>query len=249
MRGIPLTNEELERLEKYHLEQLYYYLKSNEERLMMGLRSKDKIHDDWWNQFKKGGKATDLDRGAERIFYWVLAGIWTPNSAPIGSNLFFETHDAFVHIEVKTSKIDYPADYRGLVPISERQTSYEIVKRTGKNPSLPTYYNKGRKTEKACLTYAIQLIHNPETLEMIAILLISIPNGQLYDLYGDKIVGGGKVKGASFRYRYKEAPRFEALSDKPYRIRLLYWNKAARYNEEDITAVKGLDEKALEELR
>jgi len=246
---MPLANEELEKLEKYHLDQLYYHLKSNEERLMMGLHSKDKIHDDWWDQFKEGGKATDLDRGAERIFYWVLAGFWTPNSAPIGSNLFFETHDAFVHIEMKTSKVDYPADYRGLVPISERQTSYNIAKRTGKRPSLPTYYNKGKKTEKACLTYAIQLIHNPETLEIIAILLISIPNGQLYDLYGDKIVGGGKVKGASFRYRYKDAPRFEALSDKPYRFKFLYWNKDSGYSKQYITAIDGLDEEALEEFR
>ena len=208
---MPLANEELERLEKTYLDQLYFFLKSNEQKLMIGLRSKDKIRSDWWERFKAGGKATDLDRGAERIFYWLLAtGVWTPNSAPIGSNLFFESHDAFIHIEVKTSRADNPADYYGLTPISLRQTSYPIW-RIKKPPGLPTYYNKGKTDEKPCLTYAIHIIHDPETLEIIAILLVSIPNGQLYDLYGNKIVGGGKVKGESFRYRYKEDPIFKSL--------------------------------------
>lgn len=244
-----LTNEEMERLEAYYLEELYYHLKSNEERLMAGLHSKDKIRDDWWDEFKAGGKATDLDRGAERIFYWILAGFWTPNSAPIGSDLFFETHDAFIHIEMKTSKIDYPADYRGLVPISQRQTSYLITRRTGKPPGLPKYYNEGKKSEKVCLTYAIQIIHDPQTLEIIAILIVCIPNGQLYEIYGEKIVGGGKVKGASFRYRYKEAPTFETLKDKPYRFRFLHFDKKSGYSKEDITAISGLDQQRVKEFR
>lgn len=206
---------------------------------MIELRSKDKIRDDWWDTFIEGGKSTDLDRGAERIFYWILADLldWKPNSAPIGSNLFFETPEAFIHIEVKTSRIDNPSDYRGLVPISIKQTNYVVNKRTGKPPSLPEYYNEGRNDEKACLTYALQVIHDPETLEIIAILLICIPNGQLYHIYGDKIVGAGKVKGASFRYRYRESPYFETLTEKPFRFRVLYVDKSAGYTIEDITHV------------
>lgn len=234
---MPLTNEDLEKLEKTYLDQLYFHLKSNEERLMAGLHSKDKIRNDWWKQFQLGGKATDLDRGAERIFYWLLTGLWIPNSAPIGSNLFFESHNAFIHIEVKTAKIDYPADYYGLAPVSLRQTSYPIW-RIKKPPGLPPYYNKGKSDEKACLTYAIQVIHDPKTLDIIAMLLISIPNGQLHDLYGDKIVGGGKVKGESFRYRYKEEPHFKSLPDKPYRVKILYFNEKSGYSRKDITALE-----------
>lgn len=233
---MPLTNEKLEGLEREYLDELYFHLERDKDRVMTGLDSKNKIRDDWWDLFEAGGKATDLDRGAERIFYWVLAGYWTPNSAPIGSNLFFETHNAFIHIEVKTSRTDNPADYSGLVPISIRQTSYP-VKRIKKPPGLPTYYNKGRKDEKVCLTYAIHVIHNIETLEIIAILLISIPNGQLYDIYGDRIVGGGKIKGASFRYRYKENPHFEALPATPYRVKFLYFDESSGYSKEDITAM------------
>lgn len=239
---MPLTNEELERLEKEYLDQLYFYLKSNREKLMAGLLSKNRIRDDWWEQFQLGGKATDLDRGAERVFYWLLSGLWIPNSAPIGSNLFFESHNAFIHIEVKTARIDWPSDFKGLVPIGAGQTTYEAHKTYRGapiiiKPALPKYYNAGKKDEKPCLTYAIQIIHNPKTLDIIAILLISIPNGQLYDLYGDKIVGAGKSKGESFRFRYKEKPRFESLLDKPHRVKVLYFDEKAGYRIKNITGI------------
>lgn len=231
---MPLTNEELERLEKDYLEQVFYQLEADRKRLMDGLNSKNKIRDDWWGPFQHGGKATDLDRGAERIFYWLLRGDWTPNSAPIGSNLFFEAHNAFIHIEVKTSRSDNPADYCGLVPLSIKQTSYPI-KRIKDAPGLPTYYNRGTKDEKVCLTYAIHVIHSVERLEIIAILLICIPNGQLYELYGDRIVGGGKVKGASFRYRYKKNPYFESLPNRPYKVKFLYLDEKSKLTKDDIT--------------
>lgn len=207
---------------------------------MEGLVSKDKIRDDWWNRFKEGGKATDIDRGAERIFYWILSGIWTPNSAPIGSDMFFEPHNAFLHIEVKTSRHDNPSDYLGLVPLGIGQTSYPI-KRISRPPGLPHYYNHGKKHEKVCLTYAIHVIHKFKTFDIIGIHVISIPNGQLYGIYGDKIVGGGKVKGSSFRYKYKENPYFAALSDKFFRVKFLYLNKSFGLSKEDIVAVKGIE--------
>ena len=235
---VSLTDVELERIEKKYLDQLYHHLKSREEALMDGLHTKDKIRDDWIKQYQAGGKATDLDRGAERIFYWLIAAIpeWTPNSAPVGSNLLFETRDAFLHIEIKTSRIDNHGDYRGLVPISIRQTSYPIT-RIDKPPELPTYYNEGKESEKPSLTYAIQIVHNPETLEIIAILLISIPNGQLYGLYGDDIIGAGKIKGHSLRYRYKAKPQFEALPDKDYRVIVFYFNESSGHRETDITTI------------
>lgn len=238
-----LTNEELESLEKSYLDQLYFYLESNKDKLMTGLHSKDKIRDDWWDEFQSGGKATDLDRGAERIFYWLLAGLWIPNSAPIGSNLFFESYNVFIHIEVKTARVDNPADYKGIVPMGKAQTTYEAHEthrgtRIETKPTIPKYYNVGKENEKPCLTYAIQIIHDPETLDMIAILLICIPNGQLYDLYGTKIVNAGKIKDESFRYRYKGNPRFESLPEKPYRVKILHFDEKSGYTKKDITSVE-----------
>lgn len=239
---MPLTDKELEGLERRYLDDLHFYLESNKKKLMDGLRSKDKIRNDWWKQFQTGGKATDLDRGAERIFYWLLAGLWIPNSAPIGSNLFFETHDAFIHIEVKTAKADNPSDYKGLVPVGKTQTTYEAHEThrgtpIATKPTLPKYYNMGREDEKPCLTYAFQIIHDPATLDIIAILLISIPNGQLYKLYGTRIVSAGKVKGESFRYRYRGDPFFESLPDKPHRVKILHFDEKSGYTKKDITGV------------
>ena len=151
--------------------------------------------------------------------------------------MFFESHDAFVHIEIKTSEIDNRGDYYGLTPISRKQTSYPLW-RIDKPPGLPIYYRKGKSDEKPCLTFAIHIIHDPETLDIIAILLLSIPNGQLHELYGDGIVGGGKVKGESFRYRYKDAPFFKSLPNKPHRVRIVYFDEKSGQSKKDITALE-----------
>ncbi|GEM_PF-5887496 len=38
----------------------------------------------------------------------------------------------------------------------------------------------------------LQIVYEAETYDIIAIQLISVPNGQLYRIYGDAIVGKGK---------------------------------------------------------
>lgn len=227
---MPLSDKALEILEKDYFDQLYFYLKSNEERMMIGLNSKDSIRNDWISKYNEGAqqrKNSDIARGAERIFYWLLTTIWIPNSSPIGSDLFFETYNAFVHIDSKTANIDNHSDYRGKVALSANQTSYEAdATHTGTptsvHASLPKYYNEGQDNEKPCLTYIIQIIHDINTMEIIAILLICVPNGQLYNVYRNRIVGAGKGKDVSMRYEYKEIPFFNTLDGHPPRVRFLY---------------------------
>ena len=48
-----LNDRELEALEKDYFDQLYFYLKSNEQRMMMGLNSKDSILDDWISKYNQ----------------------------------------------------------------------------------------------------------------------------------------------------------------------------------------------------
>ena len=230
-------------MEKDYFDQLYFYLKSNEQRMMNGLNSKDSIRSDWISKYEEGAqqrKNSDIARGAERIFYWLLTTIWVPNSSPIGSDLFFETYNAFVHIDTKTANVLNKSDYKGKVALSANQTSYEAGHthtgtQTSVHASLPQYYNLGSETEKPCLTYIIQIIHDISSMEIIAVLLISIPNGQLYDVYGDKIVGAGKGKDVSLRYEYKEIPFFKILGDNYYRVKFLY-HRAGSISKEDITS-------------
>jgi hypothetical protein len=228
-----LSDKEMEKLERDYFEQIFYYLTCNEQRMLNGLASKNKIRSDWWFKFTQSESAdqlSELARGAERIFYWLLTTLWMPNSSPIGADLFFEAHNAFIHIDVKTAKSDNPSDSKGKVAIGKNQTSYNPDKtKSGTkitvNPNLPQYYCEGTNLEKPCLTYSIQMVHDATTLEIIAILLISIPNGQLYRVYGNDIVGAGKIKGKSMRYEYKNNFFFNTLEDKPHRVRFIWFNE------------------------
>jgi len=227
-----LTDYDLESLEKTYFESIYYSLVENREKMIRGLASKDTIRKDWEDKFFKTSKqkqVSELAAGAERIFYSLLPSMWKPNSAPIGSDLFFESTDAFIHIDVKTATKKNTSDYKGKVTIGRNQTSYDSKQtHTGKptavNPNLPQYYNKDSDKEKPCLTYTIQMIHDPKSLGIIAILLVSIPNGQLYNIYGNKIVGAGKNKDLSMRYEYKNNFTFDTLPSRPHRVKFIYFS-------------------------
>jgi hypothetical protein len=151
--------------------------------------------------------------------------------------LFFETQDAFVHIDIKTAKLSNPSDYKGKVPLSENQTSYRSsVKKFKAN--LPTFYNKDRENEKICLTYIINIIYDDskKDFKIIAIYLISVPNGELSKIYKDKIIGSGKNKGKSFRFEYKNNPFFSLIKNKSRRIKNLYLDP--NYKNENIIGLK-----------
>ncbi len=232
--------KDIEFWEKYYLDQMEFMLLQDKDKMINALNSKDEIKSDWIDAFKK--KSCDIDRGAERIYYWLLNQLGIPNSTPIGSDLLFETSNAFIHIDVKTSsyyigtkKNINASDFKGVVSIGENQTSYEYIddKNIRHSSNLPQIY---KSKNKLCLTYIIQLIYDKETdgnLKILALVLISIPNGALKEIYGNDICGGSKNKNEAFRYYYKRNPRFELLDSKPYRIKLLYLSPEFQ-NKEDL---------------
>jgi hypothetical protein len=70
---MPLTDRELELLEKEYFDQIYFYLRFNQQRMIWGLESKNDIRVDWWDKFTKSEKQlSEFARGTERIFYWLL---------------------------------------------------------------------------------------------------------------------------------------------------------------------------------
>lgn len=217
--------KEIEFWENHYLNQIEYDLKQDLEKMLQGLKSKDKIKDDWFHIFNavdKKRQNSDFARGAERIYYWLFNQFGTPNSSPIGSDMMFELYNAFVHIDVKTAKLDNPSDYKGKIPVGENQTSYR-PDGYEYTVHLPTEYSY---QEKICLTYFINIIYDisHENIEIKAIILISVPNGKLSKVYGSDIVDAGKTgsKGKGFRYRYSAKPYFELLEEKPKRVRILY---------------------------
>lgn len=231
--------ENIEFWENHYLNQIEFTLKQDLSKMLDGLKSKDKIKDDWFEIFKRSAdKNSDFARGAERIYYWLFNQFGIPNSSPIGADMFFETYNAFVHIDIKTAKLDNMSDFKGKIPIGGNQTSYKS-NNYGFEVNLPTRYSY---QNKICLTYFINIIYEIENnnIEIKAIYLICVPNGKLIDIYGSEIIGSGKTgySGRGFRYLYHKRPYFDLLPNKPLRIRRIYITDDLKSREFNLIKIK-----------
>ncbi|MEM3370309.1 MAG: hypothetical protein QW471_01260 [Candidatus Woesearchaeota archaeon] len=229
--------KDIETVEKRYFDEIAFFIDKNIQWVLERLKSKNEIKEDWLQTFKKTCReayeeSSELDVGAERVIHNLFGQyrLFAVNSSPIGSDLMFETHDAFIHIEVKTTTDSNPADFKGKIQIAQSQTTYEVSQTKRGNPypfipSLPKIYSN----KKICLTYVIQIIHkNQEDLPKI-IVLFSIPNGLLKSTYGNCINSGKHTKELNrlgsrgdIRFLYKDASKFENLENKPSRIKVIY---------------------------
>jgi len=246
--------EKIELIENRYFKEIYFFVEKNLAWFLERLRSKNEIKKDWLKVFKATSreaynKSSELDTGAERVVHNLFGQyrIFAVNSSPIGSDLMFETPDAFIHLEIKTATDSNPADFKGKIQIAQNQTTYGVNKTARGNyypfiPSLPKVYSNG----KICLTYVIQIIHNNlEDLPKI-IVLFSIPNGLLKSTYGNCINAGKHMKELNrlhsrgdIRFLYKKAEKFQNLEGKPSRIKIIYPQK---YSKKLIKNYLGLEE-------
>jgi len=225
-----INDIDLEELEKRYLEHIVTFLRQDLKGVVNGLNSRIGILNDWKNQFlataRSGYNASDLDAGAERIFHHLFTPLFRfPNSCPIGSDLMYQTDEAIVHIEIKTSLVTNP-DYRGRVQLGRNQVSYSTKKF---RPNLPQLY---ATVGLPALTYVIQIVHEHMNPKINALNVICIPNGQLLKHYGSKILKAGKAgwkRATDIRYKYVEKPNFLLLSQKYnkaiFRIEVLVLDK------------------------
>lgn len=152
----------------------------------------------------------------------------------------YETFDAFIHIDVKTVSDSNWGDYKGKIAIQPNQTSYPLSK-YGLSPNLPTYYSKtfeknGNLYKKPTLTYFIYVLHKHASKEIYSLLLVCMPNGELYQIYGDKILHAGKTKN-NVRYAFKEEPRFVLLSDEKPVFRVEFLIKSKSYTQKELLGI------------
>lgn len=246
-----MNNYELEVIENKYLEKYYYFLMYCLDEILFGFETKNKIKDDWIQQWEKdleeGSEKgiSDFAVGAERIIYALLngKGIGQPNSSPVGSDLFFEVEDAFIHIDLKTVQIRNIGDYTGKIFVGNNQNSYNTIvnvrgeDRIYEEASLPTFYTikqKNYEQKKPCLTYFITILYDSDTLDILNINLLSMPNGQLEEVYGNKIIQAGKVRFPekdprrdshckSIRYKWENCREFKLLDNKK-RYKSIYFN-------------------------
>ena len=246
-----MTNIEIEEIEHKYLNKFYHFLKYVEDDIMFGLQTKEDIRKDWEDLWGTG--ISSFDVGAERIIYALFngKGIGQPNSAPVGSDLFFEVEDAYIHIDLKTVKAETNlGDFSSSALIGNNQNSYKsemmnIQKRDNPPyelrrmniPALPKYYNYGNDNEKICLTFFINILYEEIGLSTLSIFISCVPNGQLVEHYGAKVLQAGKnpnpiihtdEKGdyqiGKARYNFKEVSKFELLQNTPSRIKVVFFN-------------------------
>lgn len=254
MKLIYTTNElyELERLEQKYLEKYFYFLKYTLDEILIGFETKNKIRKDWEGQWLKELREdqnkgiSDFAVGAERIIYALLngKGIGQPNSSPIGSDLFFEVQDAFIHIDLKTVQIDNIGDYTKNIFVGNNQNSYKTTVQVGgkyknyEEASLPHFYTleeSDKVTLKPCLTYFITILYEALDLRILNINLLNMPNGRLESVYGGSILQAGKVdypkdderRGKNMRtirYKWTECTEYKVLNNNKKRYMPIYYN-------------------------
>ncbi len=244
-----MTPKQIEVLENKYLEKYYHFLRFTEDEMMEGFQTKFKIYDDWkdkWDPSEEGKGISDFSTGAERIIYALLngKGIGQPNSAPIGSDLFFEVTDAFIHIDLKTVQTRNIGDYTSNIFVGNNQNSYNgklDVSGSEKiydEACLPNLYKLPDETQKPCLTYFITILYEEEDLNILNINLLSMPNGALEPVYGKRVLRAGKVlypeghpkretHAHSIRYNWSKAIDFELLKNRK-RIKIIYFNESMK---------------------
>jgi hypothetical protein len=125
-----LKKEQIEFLEEKYLKKFFHLMKYAEDEMMAGFQTKEKIKDDWFGLYKSG--ISDFAVGAERIIYALMngKGVGQPNSCPVGSDMFFEVEDAYIHIDLKTVQTRNIGDITNSIFVGTNQNSYK-----GKNDS------------------------------------------------------------------------------------------------------------------
>ncbi len=221
-------------LERKYLNKFYHFLKYVENEMMYGFQTKEIIRKDWINKYDS--KISNFVVGAERIIYSLFngKGIGQPNSSPVGSDMFFELDDAYIHIDLKTVQTRNIGDITTSIFVGRNQNSYksEIKRSDGSSfdpvrmyePALPTFYNEGKVNEKICLTYFITILYEDINFNILNINFLSMPNGSLYECYGEKILRAGKNPDKT-RFNLVNSKTFEFLSVNNSRIKVVYFDK------------------------
>ncbi len=228
-----LSNKQIEIIEEKYLKKFFHLMKYAEDEMMFGFTTKEKIKDDWIGKY--GTNISDFAVGAERIIYALMngKGVGQPNSCPVGSDMFFEVEDAFIHIDLKTVQTNNIGDITKSIFVGRNQNSYKgkmiVNTNQGKierdyEPALPTFYNKGKESEKICLSYFLTILYEAENLNILNINIICMPNGELEEIYKTRVLQAGKNPDKT-RFRFSEVQNFELLDDQPSRIKVIYFDK------------------------
>lgn len=223
-----MNNKEIEFWENEYLSQIEYMLWVDIKKMFDWFSSKEEIRTDWEEFLWK--ETSDFATWSERIFYWLFNQFWKPNSSPIWSDMFFETYNAYVHIDIKTVKTSNIWDFNTSMFVWDNQNSYKwkIITNTWRKEeykwNLPSLYTKNNWEKKICLTYFITILYNQDNLDIQVINVLCMPNWALKDEYWDDILKAWKNPW-KIRYNFEKSPIFKLLNWDKKRIRIIYWKE------------------------
>ena len=209
MRLFPIKTmqKQIEELEKEYFAILQKILRENITELESGFNSKENIKRDYSNL---GYKENDVEKGAERVLQDIISKSidWNVNSAPISSDLLFETKNAMINIDAKTykeihqeqNKINVGANqisYGQHLPMTSKGTDTKYTWKA----ALRTTYHHQVYGEIPCLTFFVKFVYDDNTKLLKKVELVNVPNGELKNIYGNifsrgksEIVAGKPVR-------------------------------------------------------
>lgn len=243
-----MDEKEIEFWEHEYLKQIYYLLIIDKQKMLDGFNTKEDIRKDWEEYL--GKETLDFATGSERIFYWLFNQFGVPNSSPIGSDMFFETYNAYVHIDIKTVTKSNIGDFNRNIFVGNNQNSYEGNVITNNyndvyKGNLPAFYTKKDGSKKLCLTYFICILYDEKDLNIQCIFITCMPNGKLSKVYGSDILSAGKNRG-KIRFNYSSCKYFKLLENESLRTRILLWSPK---DEETRIKLKLLEEIYMEQAK
>lgn len=223
VKGKKITEEEIEKIEKYYLNVIARYVGADINGFINRLESHNKTWKSWFP--KRGNRKSFFDIGSERVTYMLLNRgdiLGEPNANPIGSDSsFLKYDDTFecylaINIDVKSVKANTNlGDIINNMPVGINQNSYSCVieyKSRGKitdrklySPGLENYYkikdHHGIHRDYLTLSYELVILYEqkpvgtnvPKEERVIGIFLICIPNGLLHQKYNNDVFSPGKT--------------------------------------------------------
>lgn len=192
-----LTNSEIQDLEKKYFKILCDLFDRNLGDIITQIYTQESIITP-----STTAKSNTIEHSVENIVEGIIFSQlgWKVCSLPVSSDSCFEVGDAIINIDAKSIK-DTDGDATGhKVNLQQSQTSYsngKVIQFTGRGhtrtwePKLKLYENHKIFGEIPNLTYIFKVIYSDTNL-VEELYLISIPHGQLYNIFTDKILQKGK---------------------------------------------------------
>lgn len=194
-----LTNDELIALEQKYFDILDKLLRRNLGEIISQIYSQEAILTP-----STTAKSNTIEKSIENIIEGIIYSqlSWRICSLPVSSDSCFEVGDAIINLDAKSVKNNDNDATGNKVNLQRSQTTYvtdRLIGFSGRGhtrtwePKLKFYENHKMYGNIPNLTYVFKVIYS-ETNLVEKILFLSIPHGQLYDIFGDSIVQKGKEK-------------------------------------------------------